>query len=265
MNSVDPTNADSDPANPSASAQATASFKAKQSRIVSTVLSPAVRLWVRSQLERADNLQLKIEGGDRQLLSGCIQRVSASAHNAVYQGIHLSQAHVVGEGIRTNLRQVLRGKALRLLEAFPVTGEVHLLEADLNASLQTSLLGDAVTRFLVELLKSELEGPDDEEINLAQPQVVLSPGQITLTAILEPASGTPTPIVVRTGLRVENGSHLKLDRPHWLPHANAQKGLLLTDLDGFTFDLGAHVCLQELTLAAGQITCRGQIMVTPEE
>lgn len=274
MSSADPPKANSDPADAeqfplqgdrSATAHDAVSAPSRQSHIISSVLSPAVRLWVRSQLERADDLQLKIESSDRQVLSGCIRRVSVSARNAVYRGIHLTQADVVGEGIRTNLRQVLRGKALRLLEAFPIAGEVHLREDDLNASLQNPLLGDAVINFLIGLLKSELAGPDDEEIKLTQPQVVLSAGQITLTASLDSASGNPTPVVVRTGLRIENGSELKLDRPQWLPHPTAQKGLFLNDLDGFTVDLGPHVRLQELTLAAGQLTCRGQIMVTPEE
>lgn len=265
MRSVDPSQANSDQANRSTTAPDAAALTSKQSQIISTVLSPAVRLWVRSQLEHADDLQLKIEAGDRQLLSGCIHRVSASARNAVYRGIHLSQANIVGESIRTNLRQVLRGKALRLLEAFPIAGEVRLQEDDLNASLQNSLLGDAVIDFLTSLLKSELGGSDDEEIKLKQPQVVLSAEQITLTTILDSASSGPTPVVVRSGIRVENGNELKLDRPQWLPHANAQKGLSLNDLDGFTFHLGPHVRLQELTLAAGQLICRGQIMVTPEE
>ncbi|HEY9654505.1 MAG TPA: hypothetical protein V6C50_03360, partial [Crinalium sp.] len=78
-------------------------------------------------------------------------------------------------------------------------------------------------------------------------------------------SGQPTSVVIRTGLRLSNGNQLHLDRPHLLPHANARQGFPLRDLDGFAFDLGSEVALQTLSLQVGQISCQGQIMVTPEE
>lgn len=265
MSFVEPPDASSNSADLSASAQGSESPTSKQSRIISTVLSPAVRLWLRSQLEQADDLHVTIEAGDRQLLSGSISRVSVSAQKAVYRGIVLSQAQVVGERIRTNLRQLLRGKPLRLLEAFPVSGEIQLNEADVNASLRSPLLANAVIEFLLTLLESELEGPEDEEIKLRDPQVLLGPERVTLIATLESDHNNPTPVVVRTGFQIENGNELKLDRPQWLPHANAQRGLALNDLHGFTFHLGPHVDIQKLLLEAGRVVCQGQIMVTPEE
>jgi len=237
--------------------------------MISAVLSPAVGLWLRSQLEHVEDLQLAIEAGDRQILTGAIARVTASAHSAVYQGLHLSQATVTGVGIRTNLRQVLRGKPLRLLEAFPVTGEVRLLEADLNASLRAPLLANAVIDFLLTLLKadpeSELEDLSSEAIQLQNPQAMLGDGHITFTASLISTSGNATAVVIRTGLMIESGNQLKLDRPQWLAHANARQGLPLKDLDGLAFDLGSDVMLEQLTLEAGQILCAGQLMVRPEE
>jgi len=241
----------------------------KQHGLISKVLSPAVGLWLRSQLEHVEDLHLSIEAGDRQILTGAIDRVTASARSAVYQGLHLSQAALTGVGIRTNLRQVLRGKPLRLLEAFPVTGEVCLTEADLNASLQAPLLANAVIDFLLTLLnadpESELSDRAGESIQLQEPQAVLGDGHITFTASLMAASGTATAVVIRTGLRIEQGNQLKLDRPQWLPHANARQGFPLKDLDGLTFDLGSDVKLEQLTLAMGQILCCGQLMVRPEE
>jgi len=79
------------------------------------------------------NLEVKISGNDRQILHGTIPRVSILAHHAVYQGLRKIQ--LVGEGIRTNLGQVLR-VSLRLLEPVPVFGEL-LQESALNASLQS--------------------------------------------------------------------------------------------------------------------------------
>lgn len=242
-----------------------------QSRLISKVLSPAVRFWLRSQLEQVDDLQLAIEAGDRQLLSGGIKRVSVSARNAVYRGLHLSEVSIVGEEICTNFAQVLRGKPLRLVQAFLIAGDLLLYEADLNASLQAPLLAQGVIEFLLTLLQADGE-PDHsltkqapEEIRLQDPQVVLGDGLVTLAATLLSASGQPTAVVVRTGLHLSNGNQLHLDRPHWLPHAKARQGMPLRDLDGFTFDLGSDVSLQTLSLEPGQIRCQGQLMVTPEK
>lgn len=242
-----------------------------QSRLISKVLSPAVRLWLRSQLEHVDDLHLVIEAGDRQLLSGSIKQVSVSARNAIYQGLHLSQVSIVGEQICTNFTQVLRGKPLRLTQAFPIVGDVLLYEADVNASLQSPLLAQGVIEFLLTLLQADGE-PDDsltqqtpQEIHLQDPHVVLGDGQVTIAATLLSASGQPTAVVIRTGLRLSDGNKLHLDRPHWLPHAKARQGMPLRDLDGFAFDLGSDVSLQTLSLEAGQLRCQGQIMVTPEE
>ena len=239
-----------------------------QQQIISKVLTPAVKLWLRSQLDQAEALQVEVEAGDRQLLSGAIGRVAVAAEKAIYKGLHLTQVQVSGEGIRMNLNQMLRGKPFRLLAEFPVTGQVCLSAADLNASLQAPLLANAVIDFLLMLLQaegdSELADQNAQTLILKDPQASLSEGQITLNATLVSDSGDAIPVVVRTGLTVENGSTLKLDRPQWLPHANAQRGLPLKELDGFAFNLGSHVTLEELTIAPEQIVCRGRVIVMPE-
>lgn len=235
----------------------------KRSRIISTVLAPAVKLWLRSQLEQATDLQVNIATDDRQLLSGAIEQISVVAQNAIYQGLHLTQAHLCGQQIQINIGQILRGKPLNFLAAFSVSARVQLTETDLNASLQAPLLANAVTTFLLTLLQADLPIVDDRPITLQTPQIVLGLGRLTLTAKLVSASGNITPVVIRTGLEVESGQWLKLDRPEWLPHANAQRGLQLHDLDGFAIDLSNQVSLNELTLEPNQITCSGEILVTP--
>lgn len=241
----------------------------KQGQLISKVLSPAVRLWLRSQVEQVETLQVKIEGGDRRILTGQIQRVGITAHKAIYQGLHLSHLHLVGENIRINLGQVLRGKPLNLLEPIPVTGSVLLEEADLNASLSASLLANALAEFLATLLKSEIQAvldaplPGHQAINLQNSKIIIATGQLTLSANLVAVSGTLTPIVIRTGLQLKNGHTLQLDRPQWLTHLQAKRGLPLGDLDGFEIDLGTEVDLQELSLENSTLVCRGRIMVTP--
>ena len=110
------------------------------SRIASAVLSPAVQLWLRSQVQQVDELKVKIEGSDRQIFSGAIPKVTAAARGAVYKGLHLTEVAIEGCGIRINLSQALKGKPLRLLESVPVAGVLRLSQADLNASLKAPLL-----------------------------------------------------------------------------------------------------------------------------
>lgn len=239
-----------------------------QHRLISKILAPAVKLWLRSQLEQVETLQVEVEAGDRQLLSGAIGRVNVVAQAAIYRGLHLTQAQVSGENIRTNLNQMLRGKPFRLLAEFPISGRVCLNAADLNASLKAPLLANAVIDFLLLLLKSEgddeLAGQSVQDLTLSDPQATLGDGQITLNTTLISVGGTAIPVVVRTGLTIENGQILKLDRPQWLPHANAQRGLPLKELHGFAFDLGPQAALEELTITPEQIVCRGRLVVTPE-
>lgn len=244
----------------------TDSPSAKSSRILSSVLTPALRLWLRSQVQQIDKLELQIAGGDRQLLGGYVPQVEVVAENAVYQGLHLTQIRLSGTNIRVNLRQILRGKPLQLLEVVPVVGAAMITEADLNASLRSPLLAQAVSEFLVTLLRSGeadlLDAPADD-LSFDRLQIQLGASQLTLSANLVSVSGTPTEIAIRTGLKVADGHQLQLDQPQWLPHAQAKRGLPLRELDGWTIDLGDDVQIEELAIDPEKITCQGRINVIP--
>jgi hypothetical protein len=247
----------------------TASMPTKHRHWVSSILSPAVRLYLRSQVQQVEELCLQIEGGDRQILTGHIPQVSVSARNAVYQGFHLSYISLIGSNIRVNIGQVLRGKPFRLLAIVPVEGEALLQEADLNASLRSPLLAAAVTDFLVNLLRSQgadsTPGEAEESLKLKDLQLLIHPNQLTLSASLISASGHVTPLVICSGIELASGHELQFTRPQWLTHAHAKRGLPLKDLDGFLIDLGAEVNIQELKLESGQIACRGQVNVIPAD
>ncbi|UBF28459.1 DUF2993 domain-containing protein [Kovacikia minuta CCNUW1] len=244
----------------------------KQSRVITTVLTPAVRFWLRSQLEQVEDLQLMVEAGDREILGGCIRRVSVSAQKAVYRGLYLSQVSILGEQIRTNLRQVLRGQPLRLLEAFPIAGDVLISEADLNASLQAPLLGDAVANFLLSLLSNSGTDCDRfrgaQALHLQDPKIAIQDGKLTFTATLTCANeldSEPLPIILWTGLLLENNRLLRLHPLRWQRADKDPPDLPQNHPTDLAFDLGSEVSLEELTLETGQIRCRGQIRVTPEE
>lgn len=243
-----------------------------QSRIISKVLSPAVGLWLRSQVSQVEDLEVKIEGSDRQILTGYIPRVYLKAHHAVYQGLHLSQVQLVGENIRINLGQVLKGKPLHLLEPVPVSLIAVLKEEHLKASLQSPLLSTALAELLGTLLNRNKVGVAAGTTQSTQSssrilyyqeisweKVVIDTEMLTLSGTHKDAKGNIEQVRIHTNLHLASDRKLQLDSlqvqiPPYLP---------LTNLDGFVIDLGAEVALEELTIAPRQIVCRGSITVTP--
>lgn len=248
----------------STSERTTEPVTSKQSRIITKVLSPAMRLWLRSQVEQVSDLEVKISGSDRQILSGHIPLVSILARHAVYQGLHLRQIQLTGESIRINLGQVLKGQPLRLLEPVPVYGCLLLQESDLNASFCAPMLANALTEFLLILLQSGTESDFSAFVMKAQPswqntQIEINAGQVTLSATLVPSVGNPMPIVIRTGLQMASSHELELDRPQ----ISTQQGFVLDSRDSLKVDLGSEVAIDELTLTPGQLICYGRINVLP--
>lgn len=234
-----------------------------QSHLIGRILAPALGVWLRSQVEQVDDLQVHIEAGDRHLLSGSIHRVAIAAQRIVYRGLHLSDLALSGGSIRVNLGQVLRGKPLRLLQPVPVWVSLTLQEPDLNASLASPLLADALTQFLKGVLLSALDLPGSpEEQQWQMKQMAIAPGTLTLMASLTTPQQT-LPVIVRTGLKLAQGNQLQLDRPEYLVNLQAKRGLPLTDLQGYGVDLGSEVCLQDLILAERQLVCQGYVTVTP--
>jgi LmeA-like phospholipid-binding len=233
------------------------------SGMISKILAPAIQFWLRGQVESVEVLELTIAAGNRQILSGTIPAISLSSQQVIYQGLHLSEVALTGQNIRVNLSQILRGKALQLLEPIAIQGRATLHEADLNASLEAPLLANAIQQFLGELTRSSGMGSSTSDLNLQNIKMRLLPAQINMRADLLSASGTATEIAIRTGLRLTQPNQLQLHKPQLLLNANAKRGLPLKDLDGYSFDLGTDTNLSEVTIATGSIICAGQLLVQP--
>ena len=226
------------------------------SRIASAVLSPAVQLWLRSQVQQVDELKVKIEGSDRQIFSGAIPKVTAAASGAVYKGLHLTEVALEGCGIRINLGQALKGQPLRLVESVPVAGVLRLSQADLNASLKAPLLADALSEFL----RTMLQLTDREKsLKLQNSQIAIEAGVLTLSAAILRAGGRQIPLVLRTGLRMASGRELMFEAPE----IEMDGELKSNDFNGFKIDFGPEVEIEELILSPGEIVCRGGIRVLP--
>jgi hypothetical protein len=226
----------------------------KTSRIISRVLSPAIGLWLRSQVERVEALEFKITGGDRQILTGNIPNISVAASQAVYQGLHLSQIQLEATQIRVNLGQVIKGKSLRLLQPVPVTGQLTLSETDLQASLESKLLSTALSEFLRTFLTSSHLAPENQPLNFNWQKISIETGLLTLSGTLQ-----ATPIIIMAGLQLASPHELLLD-PFQIKMPSYSES---KNLDGFQVDLGSEVNLQEITLSPGNLLCHGCLQVLP--
>ncbi len=60
-------------------------------------MPPAVRLFLRTQVEQIEDLEMQLQGHDRQILRGYIPGVFLAVGKAIYQGLHLGKAQLRGE------------------------------------------------------------------------------------------------------------------------------------------------------------------------
>jgi hypothetical protein len=239
------------------------------SRLIERVLPLAMRFWLQSQVDQVTDLTFQIEGTDRQILSGYVPRVRVGAQQAVYQGVHIHQAELCAEAVRVNLGQVLRGKSLRLLQAFSVVGMAQLTEAGLNASLQSDLLALGLKRFWQTLLtmptvEAELNavyGGAPEVLEGCQPRVRLCDRSLSFSWL--PPAANQVALTLQAGLGVEAERFLVLRQPQWLPTPDAGAGQPSLALAGFQWDLGSEACLQQLILETGRLRCQGRVLVKP--
>ena len=238
----------------------------RSSGLISKVLAPAVRLWLKSQTEHLEDLKLSIQAGDRQILSGKIPRIEASVVAAVYQGIHIRDLHLTAQEIQVNLGQVMRGKALKLLAEFPIDLKFSLSEDDLNRSLCTPMIQDAVTQFLMGILGSG-DASSQQRLTITNLKTKLQDDIILLCGNLPSSSGdtlaNTTEIAIRTGLQLTQPNKIALRNPVWLPHAKAKRGMAITELNGYEFDLGPGTSMTQVTIELGKISCIGRLTVLP--
>jgi LmeA-like phospholipid-binding len=223
--------------------------------IVGSVLSPACRIWLRSQVSHVDDLQVDIQGGSRQILGGTIPRVAVVAVGAIYQGLSLGSIDLIAENIRINLPQVIKGKPLQLLEPIAVMAEVKFSEQDLQASLAAPLLAQAITDLLTQILATN---PHQTNWTIDWHQLQIAPDTLILQGNLT-TDGHTAPIEIAMGIDIRAGQILDLDPlkincPIDLPGSN---------ITSHSIDLGDDVNITQLDLLSGELFCRGRIQVNP--
>jgi hypothetical protein len=232
------------------------------SKLISKILSPALRLWLRSQVEHADQLDIQIEGQDRQLLRGHVPQVYLTSQRAIYQGLQLGKVLLKGENIRVNIGQVIKGKPLELLEPIQVSGEIQLAETDLQASLTSQILANAFTELLLALL--ELKGVANATDFLAPYQIhwhaiALYPNAFGLKGTLSQQNEEKLLLEIRSKLTLLNPQTLHLQDIE----ITGFPGLGENETNNFPVDLGTDVEIESLQLSQGEIFCLGRLLIRP--
>ena len=219
------------------------------------MLAPACRVWLRSQVSQVDSLQVDIQGGSRQILGGTIPRVAVVAVGAIYQGLSLGSIDLVAEHIQINLPQVLKGKPLKLLAPIAVMATVKFNEADLQTSLASPLLTQAITDLFSQILGSD---GDRTQWSIDWQQLQLVPRTLILQGNLTIDRQT-VPIAVSMGIAIEQGHILDIN-PLKIDCAIALPG---SDIHSYQIDLGDDVNITQLDLLTGSLLCQGHIQVNP--
>ncbi len=238
--------------------------------LIHRVLEPAIQFWLRSQVESVSSLEVHLEGGDRQILSGYLPQVQLNTQKVVYRGLHLSQIELNGRNLRINIGQMLKGKGFRLLEPVAIDLNVMLQAQDAQASLQSELFQSAIIDALQLLIGEQIsealgQSISSEALTLQTPTLVLSEDTLRFSAALSTHQGDQSvPVALQTALTLGSDFHtLSLDHPEWLPTPNAKRGLPLHDLQGYTFDLGSQTQIQTLSITPEGIFMKGQMTIFP--
>ncbi|NJL49568.1 MAG: DUF2993 domain-containing protein [Leptolyngbyaceae cyanobacterium SM2_5_2] len=227
-----------------------------------------------TQLDHLEGLDFRVEGGDRQILSGYLPQVSLAAQAAVYAGFQVSQATVIAREIHINLGQVLRGKPLRLLQPFPVAGQIRLSQDDLHTSLRAPLLAQGLQDVLQQLMQSQ---PDTLPVGQKIPDLAafcqsaeitalaLGDGQLQLTwqaPDRQDQPGLSQSLILHTDLEIRDGRWLCLCRSA-VKLSQAGTWSAPVALNEVVMDLGPEVNIQRLTITASGIEVDGVVRVIP--
>jgi hypothetical protein len=223
-------------------------------RIITNLLTTALKIWLRSQVSQVSQIDVEIRASDRQLLSGKIPWVSIGASHAVYQGLHIGQVQLVAENIQINIGSVIKGQPLRLLETVPVVGQLIVEEKDLNNSLSSDLLLTALNDVLVKFLPEHCT----KTKSISWQKIILENHQIILSGILA-SEGQSQSLEICISSNLISGRELQL-APVIIKYDMLTQN---ESIHEYTFDLGSEVNIEELTLIPGQLLCRGQINVNP--
>lgn len=224
--------------------------------IIDRLLASGIKIWLKTQLQKTKGLKVTIGGKDRQIMTGYIPEVSIVADSAVYQDIFLNQVAINGINIRFNLNEIIQNKPFKLLEPISVTVELLLKEADLQASLSSSLFLDGLTDFWHKLIQeSSLSVTENlADFSIIWEEILINSDKLKLTGNIKE---TNSQITIITGLSLSNPQTLLFEPITILGIPE----LVLENISRFQINLGNDVNITESSLASNQLFLKGGIMV----
>ena len=231
------------------------------SRVISKVLSPAMQLWLRSQVEDVATLNISIQGSDRQILKGHVPQVMLNSNQAIYQGLHLGEVQLKGENIRINMGQILRGKPLQLLESIRVSGEVAISNENLQSSISSALLGEGFKGLLETLLENQ--GISDPSEFLATYKITWEGAYLDSSYFILQGNLTTNdvtnPLIIKAKLTLIPPQILQLSDVtiQGIPNLNSY------DMKTLSVDLGSDVSINSFELHTDKLVCQGELLIRP--
>ncbi|WP_324281985.1 DUF2993 domain-containing protein [Cyanobacterium aponinum UTEX 3221] len=234
-----------------------------KSEIISHILTPAIKLWVRSQLQEIETLNIEIHAGDRQILRGKIEQVFLSAEKANYQGICINHAQVKTEEIAVNLGGILRGKPLKLLHPIFAEGEINLKKKDIQKSLASKLLSQGLIDLLALLLDYKgIKNPESilEKYSFYWQNVTLYTEKVIIEGQIKNQKEELSNINITTGLTLKN-DHTLLFNPIEINSILFPEMVIIKE---FEVDLGNDVAITDLILNEEELSCQGKIKIVSD-
>jgi hypothetical protein len=227
---------------------------------VAPLITPLLKTWVMQQVSQADNLDIKLQGTDQELLGGLIPQVNISADNVVYQGIQARSVSLVGRSVQLDLSQAFRGGAVKLKSPVQADLMIKMAEPDLNRYLTSPQFQKQFAN--LRLPMPGLSGSANTiPLTINQPQIsLLEQGRVQVAAALKPEQGASLPVQITTGLDLLNGNTLKLNSPE----LKSSGQLLPTELlQNLKIDLGPDTLLKSLDIRKGLMQMNGIFTIRP--
>lgn len=227
--------------------------------MINKLLSSAVKFYLRSQVTKAEDLEVKIVGKNRQILQGYIPQVFLYSNRAIYQGLFLRQIEINGINISFNLPEVLKKKPFRLLEPIVVDVRLELDAADLHASLDSPLLQSGLTDLWQIILAEQQKETRSEKLAdsaIEWHSIAIASKTLNLRGTYQDTTGQAREIDLSTGISLANNHTLNLS-----PLKISSKSVSSELGEQLEIELGTDVAIEQLVIESEQMLCSGKITI----
>lgn len=228
--------------------------------MINKILSTALQLYLRSQVEQVENLQVNITGKSRQILQGYIPQVFLSCDRLSYQGLQLHQVEAKGSNIGFNLAEIIKQKPFRLLAPIVVEIGFKISSVDLQTSLVSPLLQNGLTDLwnsvLVMLSTPDRHMPENMS-EIVWQSIAIAPDKLKLLGTCQDAENVTQKLNLSTGIKLASSNtldfySLKIEREFYGVQAVTEE---------LKIDLGTGVAIKKLIITSKQIQCNGKITI----